>query len=227
VVAVAWLASLGLGAWKGLRDRRLDRKLVMAALLLAAIAVWSAIQTIKNVYDATFFLPIAVLAFVFAFSAVDSHPQLSRFIAQFAVVLGGAAIASQILAAKIYGPPLWRTFHQTGYLQQQPNSIAVRGYSELKPDILGAAAKCGIDVERRPKGLLVDEATYFAFMTSYRPQHRLGVLADWKGSISDPIAYLRSRDSDGVIVGCQFLSDGLRQRAQRQGAFCCLGPPNW
>lgn len=227
VATAAFVASLALGALKGLRDHHFDRKLAMAVLLFGAAVVWSATQTIKNVYDATFVLPMVALAFVFSFSVLSSKIQLNRFISRFAVVLGGVAIVSQLLVAKIYLPTLWRMFQENGYLPRQPNSVAVRGFSELMPDILGAAAKCGISEERRPKGLLIDELTYFAFMKSYRPQHRLGVFSDWKGSITDPVAYLRNIDSDGVIVGCQYLSADLRQRAQSQGAFCCLGPPNW
>ncbi|HWU03971.1 MAG TPA: hypothetical protein VN222_14625, partial [Novosphingobium sp.] len=76
--------------------------------------------------------------------------------------------------------------------------------------------------------LLIDDTTYFAFMESRLPQHQLAVLAPkLHGSISDPLAYLRSRHSSGIILGCQWLPRELRHRAHMRGSFCCLAPRDW
>jgi hypothetical protein len=83
---------------------------------------------------------------------------------------------------------------------------------------------CGVDEPDSIRGLVVDDLTYFAYMTSWRPLHRLGVLRVWNGSITDPIAYLRARSSSGIVVGCLYLPLELRARAHRVGPFCCLGP---
>jgi hypothetical protein len=144
----------------------------------------------------------------------------------FALILGPISLGSQIFVAKTYASALFEASQHEGYLNDQSYSLSIRGFSKLKLDIIGAANKCGIGEKGRPSGLLVDDLTYFAFMQSYLPQHQLGVSL-WKGSITDPIAYLRSRNSDGIIVGCRYLSDDLRRRAKSQGEFCCLGPPNW
>ena len=117
----------------------------------------------------------------------------------------------------IYGPSLASAFTQTGFVAGQPNSVSVLGYATIRPDILGAAKQCGISADHRASNLLVDALTYFTFMTSYRPQFRLGVFGVWKGSISYPIAYLRERRSDGVIVSCQSLPPDLLMKARRQG----------
>ena len=78
-----------------------------------------------------------------------------------------------------------------------------------------------------PPGIERLVVTYFAFMESRLPQHRLGVIGLWRGTIDDPIAYLRSRGSSGAILGCHLLPPNLRARAKSEGRFCCLGPPNW
>lgn len=49
----------------------------------------------------------------------------------------------------------------------------------------------------------------------------------WRGSLRDPIAYLRQQRSSGIIVDCRRLSPGMRAHARGNGGFCCLGPPNW
>jgi hypothetical protein len=55
---------------------------------------------------------------------------------------------------------------------------------------------------------MIDDLTYFTFMQSYRPQHQLGVIGLWKGSISSGLGYLRSIRSDGFVVGCHPSSRG-------------------
>ena len=75
--------------------------------------------------------------------------------------------------------------------------------------------------------VLMDDATYFYVMTSYLPQHQQGVLGGWKGKLTDPVAYLRARQSSGMLVSCRVMPPGLRSRAKRVGEFCCLGPPDW
>ncbi len=144
-----------------------------------------------------------------------------------ATTLALVALVSQVWNMAIYAPSLARAATQTGFVAEQPNSVSVLGYATLRPDILGAARQCGIDASHRPSNLLLDEVTYFTFMTSYRPQFRLGVFGLWKGSISDPVAYLRERGSDGVIMACQSLPPDLLLKARRQGRFCCLSAANW
>ena len=106
-------------------------------------------------------------------------------------------------------------------------------YPRLRQEIDGAAPLCAIPEPERAQGVLLDEVTYFAYMESRLPHHRLGVFTQlngdplWNGEIDDPVAYLKSRNSDGMIVGCQLLKPELRARARQNGRFCCLAPPDW
>ncbi|MGO9390172.1 hypothetical protein [Rhodoblastus sp.] len=221
------LSYLAFAMAKSFLSRRLDRKATMSVVLFGSAIVWIVPQLVRNAYEASFVLPLMMLAYLFAFSASTERLRRSELLAILAVLLGAISIGSEILVALTYGPSLAQAFQQKGYIKEQPYSLTLLGYAELKPDIIGAASKCGITGKPRPSGLLVDDLTYFAFMQSYRPQHRLGVLSAWNGSIADPVAYLRARGSDGIIVGCRYLNDDLRRRSQRQGEFCCLGPPDW
>jgi hypothetical protein len=152
---------------------------------------------------------------------------IGRAIDATAVIIGVCALASPIAVARIYAPSLARADKHAGYLAAQPFSVSAFGYARLERDIRGVARQCGIGDPARAKALMVDDLTYFAFMQSRLPQHQLGVVGPWRGGITDPVAYLKRRGSDGVIVGCHLLPDALRRRARHQGGFCCLGPQSW
>jgi hypothetical protein len=226
-VALLVLVALGRGIGSAIAQRRLDGRLLLSLLLVGTVMAWSATQNWRNVYEASFVVPLLMLAAVLALSAVDLGERTTRYRDILGGLFGLGAIVSMVVVAWLWAPSLTRANMQSGYIAKQPNSVPVFGYAGQRADILGAARLCRIPPPGRAKGLLVDELTYFAFMESPLPQHRLGVLGVWKGSISDPVTYLRSRGSDGVIVGCHYLPPHLRARARKQGRFCCLGPPNW
>jgi hypothetical protein len=221
---VFYLAS---ASFEGLRTRKLDRDVAMSTVLFGSVLVWSAPQLVRNDYEASFVLPLLILACLFAFAGASERLRQSGGLVILALFLGAFSIGSEILIARTYGPALVEAFHQKGYLREQPWSLAVTGYAELKPDILAAAGKCGITPDKHLSGLLVDDLTYFAFIRSSLPQHRMGVLSGWNGSLKNPVDYLRSIGSSGMIIGCRFLTEDLRRRARSEGEFCCLGPPDW
>lgn len=229
VLALPWLAALLFGlarftiaAAKAIWRREPDGRAAMALIIFGSAAAWCATLLSRNVYEAVFVLPLFMFAIVFALSTSQDDDRPWSGLSLLAAPLAMVALGSQLCIMLLYGPSLASAFSQTGFVAGQPNSISVRGYASLRPDILGAARQCGIDASPRASNLLLDEMTYFTFMTSYRPQFRLGVVGLWKGSIADPIAYLRERGSDGVIVSCQSLPTDLLLKARRQGQFCCL-----
>jgi hypothetical protein len=233
-LALAWglallagAASVFVAAREGLRERRLDPRPVFAVVLFGTVIAWSATQVVRNFYEAGFVLPLLALAIVFALSSAQGHLRLGRAQRALAGFLGLCALASPVLIADLWAPSLARSARQAGYIQEQRNSVSVFGYARLEPQILETARLCGIPRPDRAKALMIDDLTYFAMMQSHLPQHRLGVTGLWRGSVRDPVAYLQGRGSDGAVVGCHVLPENLRARARRNGAFCCLAPPNW
>jgi hypothetical protein len=144
-----------------------------------------------------------------------------------AALVGFFALVSPVLIAATYAPSLVRAAYQQGHLKAQPFSIGVFGYAKVRREVEAAARLCRIDDPSRMKAMMVDDVTYFPFIRSYAPDHAFGVVGGWKGTISDPIAYLKGRGSDGMIVSCRFLPGDLRARAKRVGNFCCMAPPDW
>lgn len=221
LLALFCLGARAVTAW---RERNLDPRLVFSGALLVTVLGWSATQAHRNVYEAIFVLPMMMLAIVFALSGNAPGSRKALWTKALALVVGVGGIASMLAVATIYAPSLARANRQVAYIAAQPFSQPAFGYASVKQDILGAAKLCGIADPAKAQGLMIDDVTYFAFMESRRPQHYLGVIGLWRGKIDDPMAYLRSRGSSGMIVGCHMLPEDLRRQAKSQGRFCCVAP---
>lgn len=230
-LALAWGAALLLAvatavvsAFGAVRERRLDPRLVLGAATFGVAIAWSATQAIRNVYESKFVLLLLVLAIVLGLSQRRSEWQRT-LTAIIAGLIGIFALVSPFAIAAIYAPSLDRAARQSGFVAEQPYSVSVFGFSKLEPDILATAKLCGIHDPARTHAVMIDDVTYFTFIHSHLPQHELGVLRGWNGDIADPLGYLRSRRSDGVVVSCDHLTPALRKGAKSVGRFCCLDSP--
>ena len=226
VLALA-LAALVLACIHAWRQRRADPRLVLAALTIVTITGWSATQLIRSFYEAGFVLPLLALSAALLLAAAEPGALLRRIYGATAAILAAGAIVSVVLTAGIWKASLLSAWHQHGYVDVQGHSVAIRGFGRIEREIGGAARLCGIPPAEQATALMIDDVTYFPYMKSYLPQHQLGVTGIWHGTIRDPIDYLKSRGSDGMIVSCSVLPRRLATRARRNGEFCCLAPPDW
>lgn len=228
-------ACLFLTVRKGWRERRLDPRPVLALLLLAAVLGWSATQAFRNVYEASFVVPMMVLAVVLTIAPLCQDPLLFKRARLASLVAGGMGLISLMAVAALFGPGLLRVAGQSGYVVEQGFSVSPFGYGRLAPDILAAAKACRIPVEGN--AILIDDVTYFALMQSHMPEHRQGLFEKkqygasprtvFAPSSRDVIAYLRSIGSDGAVLSCDGFPPEYQSRLQRRGRFCCMGPPSW
>lgn len=209
-------------AW---RERRFDARFVFAVLLIAGILGWSASQGFRNSYETIFVVPMTVLAVVLALATREKGIPFGGAIEPFAVTVGVLGMGSVVLMAAFYGSVTLRSTAERGYLAEQPYSISTFGYSALRRDMLAAARKCGITDPDRNYGLAVDDVTYFTFMKSKMPEASGGVFSSQ--SPAEPIGYLKSVRSQGMIASCKRLPPDVQARAKREGQFCCIAPPNW
>lgn len=242
-LALLWLAVLLAAAWRlllaaleAVRERRIEPAAVLSGCLFVTAIGWSALQVRRNTYEAGFVLPLLMMAVVLALSVRlrrDDEGAANRraghwlapWLSVPAIAAGAAGILSVPAVGAIYGPSLVGALSAPAYiLPQQRYSLSLGGYGAAKEEIRAAARLCGIPPAGRARALMVDDLTYLAYVRSHLPQHRLGVVGEWRGRIDDPVAYLKSRGSDGIIVGCHVLPDALRSRARTTGRFCCMGP---
>ena len=227
-IRAAWLGSLLLAALLLIRSlmRRASGPDGVAALLPATIAAatigWGALQLAKNDYEAALALPLLLLCVLLALRGAALGPKALRRVRIWSAAVALIALGSQAVVLGAYAGPLLKAARSPGYLEGQDFSFSAFGYGKLKPRIEAAGRACGIEPGRKPRGLLVDDLTYFAYMDSWRPLHRTGVLEPYQGRIGDPLAYLHRRGSAGLVVGCGYLSPELRARARRTGEFCCI-----
>jgi hypothetical protein len=228
-----WTVALVLGAIglvAGLvtiaRRRAIDARVVFALGLLAAVFGWGATRLVRNFYEAGFLLPLLALAVVLALGGLQARPlRIARDLA--AGLLGIAALVSIVLTIALWRPSLSAAWQEGGYLDRQGHSIAIRGFAAVAADVRAAARLCHIPPPEQARALMLDDVSYFPYMRSYRPQHQLGVLGLWQGTIRDPVAYLKSKGSSGALVTCKLLPPALRARAKQAGDICCLAPPDW
>lgn len=204
------------------RDALREPRVVLALTILAVTVIWGASQPIKDVYEAAHIVPLLSIFLVLCLTLPVKWPVSG---AAFASVSAGAvtlAILSQAIVLSLLLPPFIAVAQSPGYISNQPYSISIAGYAGIRRDIFAAMSASGIPTDRRLNRLLVDELTYLALQDSRLPLHRLGVLSTWNGEINDPIDYLRSRNSDGVVLGCHLLMPQMRAIASRSGEICAI-----
>lgn len=225
---LSWLIALGIflfyllfGLRQLLQWRAEAVRFILAVMLVGAGLAWSAPLLIVNPYEAIFVLPTIMLGMLFGFSR-GSGPRLNSFLNAYARGIAVVGMVSCLASWVFYGPALAKSAEQSGYLQRQPFSVAPFNYSVTRDQIRSAAALCRMENPREQTRILIDDVTYFSFMESRMPDHQIGVIGSWKGGIDDPLAYLRSRNSSGIFVGCHLLPPDIRAKAKRHGAICCL-----
>ena len=210
--------------WRAVRGRWRaaagDLRVVLALLLFGTASAYGAVQVVRNAYEAAFVLPLLAMAYAAALSAA---PEPSARLKAMAGLTGLAMLGSMVLVSTIYGPALVRASQASGYSEAHPLSVPVFHYQGARTRITQAAALCGITPDNHAQRLLLDDASYFTFMASRLPDHHLSVLEpQWRGSMTDPLAYLRAQGIDGVVVACRFMEPAVRAKARELGGVCCL-----
>lgn len=213
--SIAWYLAFAAGAAAAVLAVREGqrRALVLPALLLLCATGWATLQTVKNSYESALYLPALVFAIMLALAAAPPRRWLQQAILGIALI----SAASQIVLAGQYLPKLWTTTGG-GYVAHQPYSLSAWNYPRAR--VIAAGAKCGI----RPGDarVLIDDMTYFAYSHGARPMHRMGVLSDWNGSLSDPLRWLHDNGSPGAVIACAYLPPDMRRIALATGDICCV-----
>ncbi|MEO7378686.1 MAG: hypothetical protein ABIV23_01305, partial [Sphingomicrobium sp.] len=132
-VLLVALVLLVAGLLHALRNRRVTPALLLAMALLGVTLVWTATQSVKNVYDASFVLSLLLLAILLALSTARLSPNRLRMLAPLAVATGVAAILSPLLIVPAYLPSFRAAARSPAYLADQPYSLPLFGYRDAEP----------------------------------------------------------------------------------------------
>lgn len=210
------------------REKVVPPEPVIALMLLGAVSIWCVSQYDRNVYEASFVLPLLMLAILLAMASPHRWESLRRWISTLALAIGPLMLLSIVLVSGLYGPRLIDDAKRRDWLPWHPWSVPVFGYHASYGDIMGAARQCRLPMPRDAHHLLLDDVTYFAYMQSRLPDHELAVLPPhFRGSITDPVAYLAAHHSDGILMRCKRLPPALQAIAHQSGAYCCVTPADW
>ena len=214
-IMAAGVAALAAGAAAAWRARRIDARLALAAALAVSLLGWSVAQLNDNAYESMLWLPLSVLAAVLALSPFAR----TSYAGWLATAIGCLALVSQLLLWIDYAR-LIPASRAAGFAPGQAYSVNLYGYDATA--IRAAGGKCGI-VPDAPR-VVVDDFTYLAYQRSYRPLYAIGVFGRWQGMIGDPVAYLRTQGSPGVVAACSSLPAAMRNGVRRSGQLCCFAP---
>jgi hypothetical protein len=206
---------------KLIKTDRLDPRLVIVTALLISMVGWIATQVAANDYEAALIIPIMLLCAVLALSCSATAPKIVDSVQGLATGATAAAVISMVLVATVFGSSLASASRRNGYLPLQPHSISAFGYEGLRTRIVSLARQCGI-VERQSRNLVIDDVTYYAFMTNPMPDHAGGFGHSQFPDLS--LDYLRGRRSEGVITTCSRLPRALQSMARKDRDLCCLAP---
>jgi hypothetical protein len=183
-------------------QRRTDARLVLALVCIVSFTGWSAPLNWSNVYETPLALSLALLAISMAVATISKGERERATLHFMCGALAGLGIVNLALLAVVWSPAMSRSWSQEGYIEDQFKSVSIHGCARLKPRIMETARMCGISEPDKAHAVLIDELTYFAYMKSHLPQHRSGSKGIWTGKYGDTVTYLRSRNSDGILVGC-------------------------
>jgi hypothetical protein len=230
VLLVVWLIALVLAAkalWHHLRNAGiaglLQGRVALACTILGCVTLWGASQIRRNDYEAAHVLPMLIMACVLCLSLdPDKAGALPRRAGRAILAAATAALIGQALVIAAMFPAFATAARAPGYIDDMPFSVSVGHYSAVRSDIFRAMAAAQLPRDHRLHRLLIDDVTYLALQDSDLPLHRLGVLQVWNDGIDDPVAYLISRGSEGVVVGCRYLPPVMRDAAARSGQVCAL-----
>jgi hypothetical protein len=198
-----------------------EPRLIIACTLLISMTGWIATQVIRNDYEAALIVPQLLMMLLLVLSCEAASRQITDNVRVVALAATGGALVSMILVGYIFGTSLISASHQQGYIARQPYSISAFGYDLMRTRIQKLADQCGI-VAGKSRNLILDDLTYYTFMTNPTPDH-VGGFGEKPAPVLS-LTYLRARRSEGVIATCSKLPDGLRARAKSDGELCCLAP---
>lgn len=223
-VAILWaLAELAHYLWRERLRALAEPRALIAIALLGCLGAWGASQLYRSFYETGHYLPMAAVFCAMCLSLPGQGLRLRERVVDQAAKLGLplALMSAAVILATTLGP-LAAATRYAGWIPGLSVSVSSFGYPQVRRDIAAAMDRAGMGGEQRFDRLLVDDVTYMALQHHTRPLHWLGVLYDWRGGIKDPIAYLVSRNSGGVVMGCRHLPERMRLAASRSGEVCAI-----
>ncbi len=200
------------------RDKLRERESLLFLVALGCVVVSLLGRSHRYFYGAALYLPI--FFFLLGLSWKISPDGISNVARRwFCALLVCFSVASMIVylgdsSIRRYGA------HHQPFQNLFYNSERELGSKGEIPQLL---ATCGFGPVASLQHLMLSDVSYLSFRQSSQPFLRDYISGGyWSEDIPDLVTFLIERDSSGVVVACEELSDELRSHAIRVDGLCCL-----
>lgn len=196
-----------------------------------ALALWIglvghlAIFSTWNFYGGALVLPLSLLILVLL-GADTFQLAMQRLWAKWVllIVLVISLSSFYVLFYTILPNLILNSHSDKGLLVGQPLSVSAFNFSTQRLRVRALAKTCGINGDDSTH-LVIDDLTYFAFERLHQPVHVIylyggGFGLDVAGDRVQP--FLTKIASDGIIARCTYLPEFYKDKAVRDGNYCCV-----
>lgn len=206
------------------RKQNLVAQTTIPAALLFGIVATSFFMLSKNFYESSLIVPLVLLLFVILIIPVAQTGPWGRFHSIIFALLLVTSVFSQMNLIRVFATYIPNQWIAGGQVSGQALSISTVNYTNVREEIIEAAAHCGIRTGESNTHLVVDDSTYFVFNDAYRPFHA-GYIGGFFGrDIGEKkyLTFLKDNKSAGVIARCDKLYPTISKFATQSSDFCCI-----
>jgi hypothetical protein len=198
-----------------LKRKPCERAHLVGGLLFITLVLYRSIYYATNFYEAIWLGPLWVLCL--ALSAARRPVKVP--LALFGAFAAGISIFSGwFLAQRLQN--YWPVWSQGGSLPHQPYILGTMDYDRWKSEVLLAAVPCGLEAEKRPSRILVDDVTLYLYQKSERPIDYVN-LYEWDPD-APHLEILRNAKSQGAVASCDLLKKIKGIEMHQTGSYCCV-----
>lgn len=181
-----------------------------------------AFESSKFFYETRLFLPLLGLSTIIAWYDYY-HTKLNFQNLRIALlILLSAALLSQVSLLKIFknAPEIWSS--NSMLEQQMVLTVPSQSYSDIRESIQKTAQKCNMLPATKMSKLIIDDWTYPIMSQSFQPFHVVFLRYEYWRSVNDLKAFMESKNSDGFILRCNWLSDKQQyNNLIEENGICC------
>jgi hypothetical protein len=197
------------------RRKPFERAHLVGGLLFITLILYRGIYYATNFYEAIWLGPLWVLCLALSATRRPVKVPLALFVAFTAVI---SIFSGWFLTQRLQN--YWPVWRQGGSLPHQPYIIGTMAYDRWKNEILLAAAPCGLEPEKKPSRILVDDVTLYLYQKSERP---IGFVNLYEWEPEGPhLQILKDVKSQGAVASCDLLKKIKGLEIHQTGSYCCV-----
>jgi hypothetical protein len=187
--------------------------------LLAGLFAFGFFQSAKGSYESAFVLPLFSVAAVLSLEILKLVLR-GKLVKQSVPLFALVFLLSLTALLWKYVPIGIDSWSKPGPIMNQRFSFVAIHYDRTREAILELAKQCKLETEGMNR-LVIDDLTYPVFWKNHNPIHALYISNEWRKSILDIKAFLRSQNASGWITDCRNLpKEEITNYVEKSGVCC-------